>query len=89
MTLHKSAVVCAKNAFREVRIVLDEDSLPRLNLSFYIGRKWSSRIAQQVWDSVWVNCYHLVSRGRNSKLLFKSGKRRAEALITSVGFGVT
>ena len=36
-----------------------------------------------------VNCYHLVSRGRKSKLLFKSGKRMAEALMTSVGFGVT
>ena len=34
---------------------------------------------------VWVN----FSRGRKSKLLFKSGKRLAEALMTSVGFGVT
>ena len=36
-----------------------------------------------------VSFYHLVSRGKKSKLLFRSGKRRAEALMTSVGFGVT
>ena len=29
------------------------------------------------------------SLGRKSKFLFKSGKRRAEDLMTSVGFGVT
>ena len=35
--------------------------------------------------------YHhfLVSRGRKSVLLFTSGKRKAEVLMTSVGFGVT
>ena len=31
----------------------------------------------------------LVSRGRKSRVLFKLGKRQAEALMTSVGFGVT
>ena len=36
-----------------------------------------------------VNCFYLVSRGRKSKVLFKYGKRMAEALMTSVGFGVT
>ena len=36
-----------------------------------------------------LSCCHLFSRGRKSKFLFKSGKRRAEALMTSVGFGVT
>ena len=36
-----------------------------------------------------LSCNHLVSCGRKSKLLFKLGKRRAEALMTSVGFGVT
>ena len=34
-------------------------------------------------------CFYLVSRGKKSMVLFKSGKRMAEALMTSVGFGVT
>ena len=42
-----------------------------------------------VFREVFVSCYHLVSRGKKSKLLFNSGKRKAEALMTSVGFGVT
>ena len=32
---------------------------------------------------------HFVSRGRKSLLLFTSGKRKAEVLMTSVGLGVT
>ena len=32
---------------------------------------------------------YFVSRGRKSVLLFTSGKRKAEVLMTSVGFGVT
>ena len=34
-------------------------------------------------------CSEIVSRGRKSMLLFKSGKWLAVALMTSVGFGVT
>ena len=42
-----------------------------------------------VYPQVYQQADHLVSRGRKSKLLFNSGKRKAEALMTSVGFGVT
>ena len=40
-------------------------------------------------DGVLWSLGDLISHGRKSMVLFKSGKRRADALMTSVGFGVT
>ena len=63
-----------------------------LMMTYYNIRIWSTPFAGEwPWWLQWrfVSCYHLVSHGKKSKLLFNSGKRNAEALMTSVGFGVT
>ena len=51
---------------------------------------YSAKITKDVLQKInKLCCLQLVSHGRKSMLLFKSGKREAVALITSIGFGVT
>ena len=99
-TLHKSAACCmyeqqhSLSRSRSInKDVLDEGVILRPNpvCAFFQGENgpWGTT-GLEVWDSVRVSRYHLVLHGsKKSKLLFKSGKWRAEALMTSVGFGVT
>ena len=52
----------------------------QLHVQLQIG--WFSNI-------YWILLSYFVSHGRKSVLLFTSGKRKAQVLMTSVGFGVT